>query len=95
MRRSSGNVKILVFPATFPTRRREKVGKLVQENAAYASMVSAMDENVGRILQTLKETGWMRIPGLFLPVITVDFQHVMAKIHLHQIFAQGREGVAL
>jgi arylsulfatase A-like enzyme len=31
--------------------------KLIQENAAYASMVAAMDENVGRILQTLKETG--------------------------------------
>ncbi|MEN8117893.1 MAG: sulfatase [Bacteroidota bacterium] len=31
--------------------------KLVQENAAYASMVEAMDENVGRILTTLKEQG--------------------------------------
>lgn len=31
--------------------------KLVQENAAYASMVAAMDENVGRILQTLKKEG--------------------------------------
>ena len=31
--------------------------KMVQENAAFASMVSAMDENVGRILQTLKEQG--------------------------------------
>jgi len=31
--------------------------KLVQENAAFASMVAAMDENVGRILQSLKEQG--------------------------------------
>ncbi|MEX0884269.1 MAG: sulfatase, partial [Cyclobacteriaceae bacterium] len=31
--------------------------KLVQENAAYASMVAAMDENVGRILETLKKEG--------------------------------------
>lgn len=31
--------------------------KLIQENAAYASMVAAMDENVGRILETLKEQG--------------------------------------
>ncbi len=29
--------------------------KLVQENAAYASMVAAMDENVGRLLKTLEE----------------------------------------
>ena len=31
--------------------------KLVQENAAYASMVAAMDENVGRILGGLKQLG--------------------------------------
>lgn len=31
--------------------------KLVQENADYASMVAAMDENVGRILETLKSQG--------------------------------------
>jgi len=31
--------------------------KLLQENAAYASMVASMDKNVGRILQTLKEQG--------------------------------------
>ncbi len=31
--------------------------KLVQENADYASMVAAMDENVGRILETLKLNG--------------------------------------
>ncbi|WP_158856490.1 sulfatase [Lunatibacter salilacus] len=31
--------------------------KLLQENAAYASMVAAMDENVGRILETLKKEG--------------------------------------
>uniref|UniRef100_UPI003217A59F sulfatase n=1 Tax=uncultured Draconibacterium sp. TaxID=1573823 RepID=UPI003217A59F len=31
--------------------------KMIQENAAYASMVAAMDENVGRILNTLKEQG--------------------------------------
>lgn len=31
--------------------------KLMQENAAYASMVNAMDENVGRILSALKEQG--------------------------------------
>ena len=31
--------------------------KLLQENAAFASMVASMDENVGRILQTLKEQG--------------------------------------
>lgn len=31
--------------------------KLLQENAAFASMVAAMDENVGRVLSTLKEQG--------------------------------------
>ena len=31
--------------------------KLVQENAAFASMVASMDENVGRVLHTLKEQG--------------------------------------
>jgi len=31
--------------------------KLLQENAEYASMVAAMDENVGRIAEKLKETG--------------------------------------
>ena len=31
--------------------------KLIQDNAAYASMVAAMDENVGRILQELKAQG--------------------------------------
>lgn len=31
--------------------------KLVQENAAYASMVASMDENVGRVIRALKENG--------------------------------------
>ncbi|GEO22564.1 sulfatase [Cyclobacterium qasimii] len=31
--------------------------KLVQDNAAYASMVAAMDENVGKILKELKDKG--------------------------------------
>jgi arylsulfatase A-like enzyme len=31
--------------------------KLLQENAAYASMVSSMDDNVGRIMKTLKNNG--------------------------------------
>ena len=31
--------------------------KSLQENAAFASMVAAMDENVGRVLSTLKEQG--------------------------------------
>jgi arylsulfatase A-like enzyme len=31
--------------------------KLVQEDAAYASMVAAMDENVGRLLEALKDQG--------------------------------------
>ncbi len=31
--------------------------KLMQEDAAYASMVAAMDENVGRLLEALKERG--------------------------------------
>jgi arylsulfatase A-like enzyme len=31
--------------------------KLIQEDAAYASMVEAMDENVGRIVKALEETG--------------------------------------
>ncbi len=31
--------------------------KLLQENAAYASMVASMDENVGRIIKTLKDNG--------------------------------------
>ena len=31
--------------------------KLVQEDAAYASMVAAMDENIGRIMDALKEQG--------------------------------------
>ncbi len=39
--------------------KREGEGwtKLLQENAAFASMVASMDENVGRVLQTLKEQG--------------------------------------
>ncbi len=31
--------------------------KLIQDNAAYASMVAAMDENVGRIIKTLEKNG--------------------------------------
>ncbi len=31
--------------------------QLIQENAEYASMIAAMDENVGRIMQTLKNNG--------------------------------------
>lgn len=31
--------------------------KMIQEDAAYASMVAAMDENVGRILKTLEKNG--------------------------------------
>jgi arylsulfatase A-like enzyme len=31
--------------------------KTLQENAAFASMVAAMDENVGRVLKTIKEQG--------------------------------------
>ncbi len=39
--------------------RREGEGwtKLLQENAAFASMVASMDENVGRVLKTLKDKG--------------------------------------
>lgn len=39
--------------------RKEGIGwtKLIQEDAAYASMVNAMDYNVGRIISTLKEQG--------------------------------------
>lgn len=39
--------------------KREGEGwtKLVQENAAYASMVASMDENVGRLVASLKENG--------------------------------------
>ncbi|MFO7823592.1 MAG: sulfatase [Cyclobacterium sp.] len=46
-------------PADQATYRSEGVGKtkLIQDNAAYASMVSAMDDNVGKILQALKDTG--------------------------------------
>ena len=42
-----------------PSYRQEGDGqtKLIQDNAAYASMVAAMDENVGRILKELKEKG--------------------------------------
>ena len=41
------------------THKKEGDGwtKLVQENADYASMVKAMDENVGRIIETLKNQG--------------------------------------
>jgi arylsulfatase A-like enzyme len=35
----------------------EGLTKLIQEDAAYASMVAAMDENVGRIVDALKEQG--------------------------------------
>ena len=46
-------------PADQAAYRSEGVGKtkLIQDNAAYASMVSAMDDNVGKILQALKDTG--------------------------------------
>lgn len=39
--------------------RREGDGwtKLLQENAAFASMVASMDENVGRVLESLKKNG--------------------------------------
>jgi arylsulfatase A-like enzyme len=39
--------------------KREGEGwtKLIQENSAYASMVASMDENVGRVLETLQEQG--------------------------------------
>lgn len=39
--------------------RQEGTGqtKLIQDNAAYASMVAAMDENVGRLLRALEEAG--------------------------------------
>jgi len=39
--------------------RREGEGwtKMIQENAAYASMVAAMDENVGRVTEALEEMG--------------------------------------
>lgn len=41
-----------------PYRREgEGVTKLIQDNAAYASMVAAMDENVGRVLQALEDSG--------------------------------------
>ena len=41
------------------THKKEGEGwtKLVQEDAAYASMVAAMDENLGRIMDALKEKG--------------------------------------
>ena len=35
----------------------EGLTKLIQDNAAYASMVAAMDENVGRLLQELENAG--------------------------------------
>lgn len=49
----------LQSPADQATYRSEGVGKtkLIQDNAAYASMISAMDDNVGKILQALKDTG--------------------------------------
>jgi len=49
----------MVVPEGQAAYRQEGDGqtKLIQDNAAYASMVAAMDENVGKILQTLKEQG--------------------------------------
>ncbi|GAB3012982.1 sulfatase [Cyclobacterium sediminis] len=46
-------------PEEQPKYRQEGDGqtKLIQDNAAYASMVAAMDENVGRILKELKAQG--------------------------------------
>lgn len=39
------------------TKEGEGYTKLLQENADYASMVAAMDENVGRIMETLQSQG--------------------------------------
>jgi len=46
-------------PSTKPQQRVEHDGitKLVQDNTAYASMVAAMDETVGRIVQQIKDLG--------------------------------------
>ncbi len=48
-----------VLNITEVPHRKEGEGwtKTLQENAAFASMVASMDENVGRILKTLKEQG--------------------------------------
>jgi arylsulfatase A-like enzyme len=45
------------FDAVPYRKEGEGVTKLIQDNAAYASMVAAMDENVGRILKALEDAG--------------------------------------
>ncbi len=49
----------LTAPSGLQAYRQEGAGqtKLIQDNAAYASMVASMDENVGRVLQALEEEG--------------------------------------
>ncbi|SHM52672.1 Arylsulfatase A [Cyclobacterium lianum] len=45
--------------ATQVTYRQEGTGhtKLIQDNAAYASMIAAMDDNIGKIMEALEESG--------------------------------------
>ena len=49
--------KELIHPTDEFSREDSAWTKLEQENAIYASMVEAMDDNVGRILETLKKEG--------------------------------------
>ena len=51
--------KLKMMDSLVPTDRKEgtAITKIVQRNPEYASMVYALDENVGRLIKKLKDTG--------------------------------------
>lgn len=52
------DVKVLVPGEAMPTNRNTKVlRRMIQSDAVYAAMIWNLDENIGRLMQALKESG--------------------------------------